>query len=92
MEGDVVVVGVLIKGMDYLFASQWHFACLPNSCCGLSVALAWLTAFTLAVFETHMVITQILLATDSLLHTSIFPRILFLSVSVSENTSEQVRR
>lgn len=86
------MVGVLIKGMDYLFASQWHFACLPNSCCGLSVALAWLTAFTLAVFETHMVITQLLLAMNSWLHTSIFPRILFLSVSVSENTSEKVRR
>lgn len=39
-----MVEGVLIKGMDYLFASQWHFACLPNSCCGLSTALAWLTA------------------------------------------------
>lgn len=28
--------GELIKGMDYLFAKQWHFACLPNSCCVLS--------------------------------------------------------
>lgn len=41
---DVVVVLVLIKGMDYLFASRWHFACLPNSCCGLCAAWPWLAA------------------------------------------------
>lgn len=60
-----MVVGVLIKGMDYLFASRWHFACLPNSCCGLSTALAWMTALHWLYCRHIWSYTQILLLTDA---------------------------
>lgn len=84
-EGDVVVVGVLIKGMDYLFASQWHFACLPNSCCEPSIALAWLTAWHWLYLRHIWSYTWILLPTDSFTatHSSISPR-LFIPVSVEK--------
>lgn len=77
----MAVVGVLIKGMDYLFASRWHFACLPNSCCGLSTALAWLTSLHWLYCRPIWSGTQILCS--QLLHTPVFlpispPNIFFI--------------
>lgn len=74
-----LVVGVLFKGVGYLFASWWHFACLPNSCCGLSSVLAWLTAL-LWLYRGHIWPYTEILPTDAFTatHVNIPPGILFL--------------
>lgn len=78
-EEAAVVVGVLIKGMDYLFASWRHFAFLPNSCCGLSTALAWLPALHWLYCRHIWSYTQVLLLTDAIT-APVFPQeFVFLS-------------
>ena len=80
---EMAAVGLLIKGMDYLFSSRWHFVCLPNSCCGLSAALAWPTALHWLYCRHIWSHTQILQLADALaaaLTREYFPKnVFFLS-------------
>lgn len=82
----VLVVGLLIKGMDYLFAMQWHLACFfPHSCCGLPW-FAWLPASHWLYCSHIWSDTQFCLLTQPFavthIHTTAHPQTLTLAFSL----------